>query len=279
MAQILDGKKIAAEIRESVKSDVERLKKRDITPSLAVVLVGDDPASQVYVGQKEKACAETGILSRKYNLPAAAAQEELMALVEALNKDEKVHGILVQFPLPKPLDEMAILSTMNPKKDVDGFHPLNVGKLFSGLPCFGPCTPKGVIALIEKTGIEIEGKNAVIIGRSNIVGKPVAVMLLAKNATVTITHSKTQNLANIVKNADIIVAAIGKPRFVTADMVKEGAVVIDVGINRLPEGLVGDVDFEAVSKKASWITPVPGGVGPMTIAMLLKNTIRAAELA
>lgn len=278
-AQILDGKKIAAEIRSSVKVEVERLKAAGISPLLAVVLVGDNPASKVYVGQKEKACEETGIISQKYTLPADTSIEELLALVYKLNNDDKVHGILVQFPLPKPLSETDVLAAIDPNKDVDGFHAVNVGKLFSGLPCFEACTPKGVITLIEKTGIEIDGKHAVVIGRSNIVGKPVSIMLLARNATVTITHSRTRNLAELVRQADIVIAAIGKPRFVTADMVKDGAVVIDVGINRLPEGLVGDVDFVPVSEKASWITPVPGGVGPMTIAMLLQNTIKAAELS
>ena len=275
-AKILDGKKISAEIRLSIKEEVKKLKERSISPTLAVVLIGDDPASKVYVGQKEKGCEEAGIISRKYALPSETTQDELLSLVKNLNDDNAVHGILVQFPLPKHLSETAVLAAIHPDKDVDGFHALNVGRLFSGLPCFESCTPKGVITLIERTGIPIEGKNAVVIGRSNIVGKPVAAMLLARNATVTITHSKTSNLPEVVRQADIVVAAIGKPRFVTADMIKEGALVIDVGINRLPEGLVGDVDYEAVSKKASWITPVPGGVGPMTIAMLLQNTLKAA---
>ena len=275
-AKILDGKKISAEIRLSIKEEVKRLAERKINPTLAVVLVGEDPASKVYVGQKEKACEEVGMTSRKYTLSAGAKQEELLSLVKNLNEDKEVHGILVQFPLPGQLSETAVLAAMNPEKDVDGFHALNVGRLFSGLPCFESCTPKGVMTLIESTGIPIEGKNAVVIGRSNIVGKPVAAMLLARSATVTITHSKTKNLPEIVKQADIVVAAIGKPRFVTGDMIKEGAIVIDVGINRLPEGLVGDVDYEAAAEKASWITPVPGGVGPMTIAMLLQNTLKAA---
>jgi len=275
-AKILDGKKISAEIRSSIKEEAEKLKASGIIPTLAVVLVGEDPASKVYVGRKEKGCGEVGFTSRKYALPAGTAQEELLALINKLNEDKEVHGILVQVPLPGHLSEAAVLAAMNPEKDVDGFHALNVGRLFSGLPCFESCTPKGVITLIERTGISIEGKNAVVIGRSNIVGKPVAAMLLARNATVTMTHSKTSNLPEIVKQADIVVAAIGKPRFVTADMIKEGALVIDVGINRLPEGLVGDVDYEAVSRKAGWITPVPGGVGPMTIAMLLQNTLKAA---
>jgi len=275
-AKILDGKKISAEIRSSIKEEVEKLKAHGINPTLAVVLVGENPASKVYVGQKEKGCEEAGIISRKYTLPVDTTLEELLTLVKKLNEDKEVHGILVQFPLPAHLKESAVLSAMNPEKDVDGFHALNVGRLFSGLPCFESCTPKGVITLIERTGIHIEGKNAVIIGRSNIVGKPVAAMLLARNATVTITHSKTRNLPEVVKQADIVIAAIGKPRFVTADMIKEGAIVIDVGINRLPEGLVGDVDYEMVAQKASWITPVPGGVGPMTIAMLLQNTLKAA---
>lgn len=274
---ILDGRKISAEIRSSIKEEVLKLKARGIYPTLAVVLVGEDSASKIYVGQKEKGCGETGITSRKYTLPAETTQEELLSLVKKLNEDKEVHGILVQFPLPGHLNETAVLAAINPDKDVDGFHAINVGKLFSGLPCFESCTPKGIIALIEYTGIPIEGKNAVVIGRSNIVGKPVSAMLLARNATVTIAHSKTKNLPEIVKQADIVVAAIGKPRFITADMIKEGAIVIDVGINRLPEGLVGDVDYEEAARKASWITPVPGGVGPMTIAMLLRNTLLAAE--
>ena len=275
--KILDGKKISAEIRSSIRKESEELKARGVNPTLAVVLIGEDPASKVYVGRKEKGCEEVGFTSRKYALPVETAQEELLALVKKLNEDKDVHGILVQFPLPGHLCQTAILAAMAPEKDVDGFHALNVGRLFSGLPCFEPCTPKGIIKLIEYAGITIEGKNAVVIGRSNIVGKPVAAMLLARNATVTITHSKTRDLAEIVRQADIVVAAIGKPRFVTADMIKEGALVIDVGINRIPEGLVGDVDYEAVSRKAGWITPVPGGVGPMTIAMLLQNTLKAVK--
>jgi methylenetetrahydrofolate dehydrogenase (NADP+)/methenyltetrahydrofolate cyclohydrolase len=276
-AKILDGKKVSFEIRSAIKEEVVKLKARGINPTLAVILVGEDPASKVYIGQKEKGCDETGIISRIFTLPAETTQEELLALVKKLNEDKEVHGILVQFPLPKHLSEIAVLTVMNPDKDVDGFHALNVGKLFSGLPCFEPCTPKGVITLIEHTGILIDGKNAVVIGRRNIVGKPIAAMLLARNATVTMTHSKTKNLPEVVRQADIVVAAIGKPRFITSDMIKEGAIVIDVGINRLPEGIVGDVDYEEITKKASWITPVPGGVGPMTIAMLLQNTLQAAE--
>lgn len=275
--KIIEGKKIAADIRLSLKDDVEKLKARGIAPSLAVVLVGDDPASKVYVAQKEKGCGEVGIISNKYSLPADISHEELLGMMFKLNNDRNIHGILVQFPLPKPLDESAILAAMNPDKDVDGFHPLNVGRLSLGMACMEPCTPKGIITLIESTGVPIEGKHAVIIGRSNIVGKPVAAMLLSRNATVTMTHSKTEDLPNYVRSADIVIAAIGKPEFVTADMVKEGAIVIDVGINRTDGGLVGDVDFGAVSQKAGWITPVPGGVGPMTIAMLLKNTIKAAS--
>ncbi|MCL1875704.1 MAG: bifunctional methylenetetrahydrofolate dehydrogenase/methenyltetrahydrofolate cyclohydrolase FolD [Synergistaceae bacterium] len=276
ISNILDGRKISAEIRSSIKEEVLKLKARGINPTLAVVLVGENPASKVYVRQKEKGCGETGITSRKYELPAETTHEELLSLVKKLNEDKEVHGILVQFPLPAHLNETEVLAVMNPEKDVDGFHALNVGKLVSGLPCFEPCTPKGVITLIESTGIPIEGKSAVVTGRSNIVGKPVASMLLARNATVTIAHSKTRNLQKVVAQADIVVAAIGKPRFITADMIKEGAIVIDVGINRLPEGIVGDVDFKEAARKASWITPVPGGVGPMTIAMLLQNTLLAA---
>ncbi|MEG1641996.1 MAG: bifunctional methylenetetrahydrofolate dehydrogenase/methenyltetrahydrofolate cyclohydrolase FolD [Synergistaceae bacterium] len=275
-AQIIDGKKISSDIRSLLKEDVDKLRAEGVIPTLAVVLVGEDPASKVYVGQKEKGCAAVGIESQKYTLPAETTREELLGLVKKLNEDKAVHGILVQLPLPKHLDEVEVINAISPEKDVDGFHPISSGLLMTGQPSLEPCTPKGVIKLLESTGIPISGKNAVVIGRSNIVGKPVALMLLSRNATVTITHSKTANLADVVRGADIVVAAIGKPKFVTADMVKEGAVIIDVGINRTESGLVGDVDFATVSQKASWITPVPGGVGPMTISMLLSNTIQAA---
>ena len=276
-AQIIDGKKIAAEIRASVKQETALLKEKGIVPGLAVVLVGDDPASKVYVGQKEKGCLEAGFASFLHRLPAAATQKELLSLIDQLNKDKAVHGILVQLPLPPQIDPDTVLAAIKPEKDVDGFHPVNMGRLVAGLPASEPCTPKGIMRLLKSTGIPLTGKNAVVIGRSNIVGKPVALMLLAESATVTICHSRTEDLASHVQRADILVAAVGRPRFVTDDMVKEGAVVIDVGINRLDEGLVGDVDYGPVSEKASWITPVPGGVGPMTIAMLLENTLEQAK--
>lgn len=276
-AKILDGKKMSAEIRAAIKEKVVLLKEKGIVPGLAVILVGDNPASKVYVGQKEKGCLEAGFASFLHRLPETTSQEELLALIDKLNADKTVHGILVQLPLPRQIDPDTVLAAIRPEKDVDGFHPVNIGRLVAGLPASEPCTPKGILRLLKSTGIPLAGKEAVVIGRSNIVGKPVALMLLAESATVTICHSKTANLAEHVRRADILVAAIGKPRFVTADMVKEGAVVIDVGINRLEEGLVGDVDYEPVAEKASWITPVPGGVGPMTIAMLLENTLEQAE--
>lgn len=276
-AKILDGKKISAEIREAIKEKVVLLKEKGIVPGLAVILVGDNPASKVYVGQKEKGCLEAGFASFLHRLPETTSQEELLALIDKLNADKTVHGILVQLPLPRQIDPDTVLAAIRPEKDVDGFHPVNIGRLVAGLPASEPCTPKGILRLLKSTGIPLAGKEAVVIGRSNIVGKPVALMLLAESATVTICHSKTADLAEHARRADILVAAIGKPRFVTADMVKEGAVVIDVGINRLEEGLVGDVDYEPVAEKASWITPVPGGVGPMTIAMLLENTLEQAE--
>ena len=276
-AKILDGKKMSAEIRAAIKEKVVLLKEKGIGPGLAVILVGDNPASKVYVGQKEKGCLEAGFASFLHRLPETTSQEELLALIDKLNADKTVHGILVQLPLPRQIDPDTVLSAIRPEKDVDGFHPVNIGRLVAGLPASEPCTPKGILRLLKSTGIPLAGKEAVVIGRSNIVGKPVALMLLAESATVTICHSKTADLAEHARRADILVAAIGKPRFVTADMVKEGAVVIDVGINRLEEGLVGDVDYEPVAEKASWITPVPGGVGPMTIAMLLENTLEQAE--
>lgn len=276
-AKILDGKKMSAEIRAAIKEKVVLLKEKGIVPGLAVILVGDNPASKVYVGQKEKGCLEAGFASFLHRLPETTSQEELLALIDKLNADKTVHGILVQLPLPRQIDPDTVLAAIRPEKDVDGFHPVNIGRLVAGLPASEPCTPKGILRLLKSTGIPLAGKEAVVIGRSNIVGKPVALMLLAESATVTICHSKTADLAEHVRRADILVAAIGKPRFVTADMVKEGAVVIDVGINRLEEGLVGDVDYEPVAEKASWITPVPGGVGPMTIAMLLENTLEQAE--
>ncbi|MDD3516040.1 methylenetetrahydrofolate dehydrogenase (NADP+)/methenyltetrahydrofolate cyclohydrolase [Aminivibrio pyruvatiphilus] len=278
-ARILDGKKLSAEIRASVKEETAFLREKGIVPGLAVVLVGDDPASKVYVGQKEKGCLEAGFASFLHRLPDSTTQEELLDLIGRLNGDASVHGILVQLPLPRQIDPDTVLAAIRPEKDVDGFHPVNVGRLVAGLPACEPCTPKGILRLLKSTGIPLAGKEAVVIGRSNIVGKPVALMLLAESATVTVCHSRTKDLAEHVRRADILVAAIGKPRFVTADMVKEGAVVVDVGINRLEEGLVGDVDFGPVSEKAAWITPVPGGVGPMTIAMLLENTLEQAKKA
>lgn len=279
MATRIDGKAVAAKIRAQVAQDVEALKARGICPGMAVVLVGDDPASKIYVNNKKKACAETGIYSEEHLLPAETAQEELLALIEKLNADEKIHGILVQSPLPKHLDEKLVVEHIDPRKDVDAFHAYNVGKIMIGDFTFLPCTPAGVIELIRSTGVPIEGKNCVVVGRSNIVGKPMAMLLLHNNGTVTICHSRTKNLAEICRGADILVAAVGKPKFITADMVKPGAVVIDVGMDRDENGkLCGDVDFDAVEPIASYITPVPGGVGPMTIAMLMKNAVRAAEI-
>lgn len=279
MAQIIDGKAVSKAVRQRVAAETEELKKKGITPGLAVILVGDDPASQVYVRNKERACEEVGFYSEKYTLPENTTQEELNALVDKLNARKEISGILCQLPLPKHLDDKAVINRIDPKKDVDAFNPENVGAIMIGDYHFLPCTPAGVMELIHSTGVEITGKKAVVIGRSNIVGKPMAMLLLHENATVEITHSKTKNLADITRTADILVAAIGKAGFVTADMVKEGAVVIDVGMNRNAEGkLCGDVDFDDVSKKCSYITPVPGGVGPMTISMLMQNTLTAAKI-
>lgn len=279
MAQIIDGKAVSKAVRQRVAAETEELKKKGITPGLAVILVGDDPASQVYVRNKERACEEVGFYSEKYTLPENTTQEELNALVDKLNARKEISGILCQLPLPKHLDDKAVINRIDPKKDVDAFHPENVGAIMIGDYHFLPCTPAGVMELIHSTGVEITGKKAVVIGRSNIVGKPMAMLLLHENATVEITHSKTKNLADITRTADILVAAIGKAGFVTADMVKEGAVVIDVGMNRNAEGkLCGDIDFDEVSKKCSYITPVPGGVGPMTISMLMQNTLTAAKI-
>jgi methylenetetrahydrofolate dehydrogenase (NADP+)/methenyltetrahydrofolate cyclohydrolase len=278
MAKIIDGKAVSASVRSDVTLEVKELAKQGITPGLAVVIVGDDPASRKYVNNKKKACAQTGIYSEEYALPATTSQKELMDLVEKLNNKKDIHGILVQSPLPSGLDEEAVVEAINPEKDVDAFHPANVGRIMIGNFHFLPCTPAGIIELIKSQNIDIAGKNCVVIGRSNIVGKPMAMLLLHNNGTVTICHSKTKNLNEICKNADILVVAVGKPKFVTADMVKEGAVVIDVGMDRDENGkLCGDVDFENVEKIASYITPVPGGVGPMTISMLLKNTVTAAK--
>lgn len=279
MAQIINGKDISAKVRGDIAKKVNELKKKGITPGLAVVIVGEDPASKVYVRNKHRACEETGIYSEVHELPEATSENELIALIDKLNADKKINGILVQLPLPKHLDEKVIIERIDPKKDVDAFSEVNVGKIMIGDYDFLPCTPAGVMELLKESGIDPSGKECVIIGRSNIVGKPQAMLMLHANATVTICHSRTQNLAEHTRRADILVAALGKPNFVTGDMVKDGVVVIDVGINRLPDGkLCGDVDFASVEPKASFITPVPGGVGPMTITMLLKNTLKAAEL-
>ena len=276
--KILDGKAVSLKVKESVKVRADELKKFGVEPTLAVVLVGEDKASQTYVRAKEKACNEYGIKSVAHRLSENTTQNELLALINVLNLDDSIHGILVQLPLPKHIDTNVVLAAIDPQKDVDGFHAVNVGKLVSGLEGFVPCTPLGVMEILKEYGIDVAGLNAVVIGRSNIVGKPMANLLLNASATVTVTHSKTKNLKKICKNADLIVAAIGKPFFLKADMVKDGAVVVDVGINRLDDGrLVGDVDFDKVAPKCSYITPVPGGVGPMTIAMLLNNTILAAQ--
>lgn len=279
MARIIDGKAISAQVREEIAHKViiynERTGKR---PGLAVVIVGENPASQVYVRNKKKACEQVGFNSWVYELPESTTQDDLNALVDKLNDDENVHGILVQLPLPEHLDEEQIILRIDPKKDVDAFHPYNVGRITIGDPKFLPCTPAGIMELLHRSNIEVAGKECVVIGRSNIVGKPMALLLLAENGTVTVCHSKTGNLKEICKRADILVVAIGKADFVTADMVKDGAVVIDIGMNRNAEGkLTGDVDFSSVSEVASYITPVPGGVGPMTITMLLQNTLKAVE--
>lgn len=279
-ANLIDGKALAAAVKQEAAEQVAVLQAQGITPCLAVVLVGEDPASQVYVRGKINDCAQCGIQSRSVRLPETTTQAELLAQVQELAQDPAVHGILVQLPLPPQIDEKAIIEAIPPEKDVDGFSPVNVGRMQIGEPCYLPCTPAGCIRMIESTGTQIAGKHAVVIGRSNIVGKPAAMLLLAKNATVTICHSKTENLQKLCASADILVAAVGRAGFVTGEMVKPGAVVIDVGINRGADGkLHGDVDFEAAAEKASWITPVPGGVGPMTRAMLMLNTVEAARRA
>lgn len=276
---IIDGKAVSKAVRERVSAETEQLKAKGVTPGLAVIIVGEDPASQVYVRNKEKACQEVGFYSEKFALPENTTQEELNSLVMELNERSDINGILCQLPLPSHLDDKEVINLINPIKDVDAFHPVNVGAIMIGDYNFLPCTPAGVMELIYSTGVDVCGKKAVVIGRSNIVGKPMAMLLLHENATVEITHSKTQNLAEIASGADILVAAIGKAKFVGADMVKDGAVVIDVGMNRDENGkLCGDVDFEAVKDKCSYITPVPGGVGPMTISMLMQNTLTAAKL-
>ncbi|MDE3017592.1 MAG: bifunctional methylenetetrahydrofolate dehydrogenase/methenyltetrahydrofolate cyclohydrolase FolD [Nitrospirota bacterium] len=277
-ARLIDGKALAQTIRDRIAAETKELQaKTGVRPGLATILVGDDPASALYVRSKQKACDAAGIYIEDFKLPATTTQAELLTLVEKMNADPKIHGILVQLPLPKQIDTKVILNAVDPMKDADGFHPYNLGKLVEGSPIFEACTPKGIIAMIDSTGVGIEGKRAVVVGRSNIVGKPVALMLLHRHATVTVCHSKTKDLPAVCREADILVVAIGKAKFVTADMVKEGAVVIDVGTNRLADGkFVGDVDFEPVSQKAGWISPVPGGVGPMTITMLLANTLESA---
>lgn len=279
MAKLIDGKAISAEVRKEIKEQTaEFVAKTGVRPGLAVIIVGEDPASQVYVRNKKRACEEVGFYSESYELPAKTTQEELEALVDKLNADKSIHGILVQLPLPKHLDEEKVLLKISPDKDVDAFHPYNVGRIMIGNYRFLPCTPAGVMTLIERSGITVEGKNCVVVGRSNIVGKPMAMLLLHAHGTVTVCHSRTPNLKEVCKRADILVAAIGKADFFDADMVKEGAVVIDVGMNRNAEGkLTGDVDFASVEPLASYITPVPGGVGPMTITMLMKNTLTAAK--
>lgn len=279
MANLIDGKAVSASVRAQVAQETQELIAKGVTPGLAVVIVGDDPASRTYVNNKKKACAETGIHSEEYALPATTSQEDLMRLIDELNRKTEINGILVQSPLPKGLDEKAVVDAILPEKDVDAFHPSNVGRIMIGNFHYLPCTPAGIIELIHSQNIEIQGKNCVVIGRSNIVGKPMAMLLLHNNGTVTICHSKTKNLKEVCQQADILVAAVGKPKFVTADMVKSGAVVIDVGMDRDENGkLCGDVDFAEVEKIAGYITPVPGGVGPMTIAMLLRNTLTAAKL-
>ena len=277
-AQIIDGKAVGAKLREAIKAETAELIAAGTTPGLAVILVGDDPASHVYVNNKKKGCTEVGFYSEVYELPAETTQQELMALVEKLNKQENIHGILVQSPLPKHLDEEAVVLAIDPNKDVDAFHPVNVGHIMIGDYRFLPCTPAGVMELLKAYDIDPKGKECVVIGRSNIVGKPMSMLLLHAHGTVTICHSRTANLAEVTRRADILVSAVGKAGFVTADMVKPGAVVIDVGMNRNAQNkLCGDVDFEAVKEVAGYITPVPGGVGPMTITMLLRNTLTAAN--
>ena len=276
-AQLLDGKTMSNELREKLALRVDNLKARGVTPGLAVILVGEDPASQIYVKNKGLGCAQVGMHSVTIRMPETTTQQELETQIDQMNGDTAIHGILVQLPLPAGLDEAAALAHIAPEKDVDGFHVVNAGKLFTGQKGVVACTPKGAMEMIRRTGIDLTGKQAVVVGRSNIVGKPMAMLLLQQNATVTMCHSRTQHLADHTRRADVLVAAVGKPRFITADMVKPGAIVIDVGINRVDGKVVGDVDFDAVKEVASWITPVPGGVGRMTITMLLENTIEAAE--
>lgn len=279
MAKLIDGKAVAASVRADVAREVAELKKQGIVPGLAVVIVGDDPASQIYVRNKRRACESTGIYSEEYALPENTTQQELLELINRLNRDPKISGILVQSPLPQGLDEAAVVESIRPEKDVDAFHSSNVGKLMQGRPLFQPCTPSGIIELIRSVGVSIEGARCVVVGRSNIVGKPLAMLLLQNHGTVTVCHSRTQGLADITRQGDILISAAGKAGLITAEMVKPGAVVIDVGMNRgADRKLCGDVDFAGVEPVASYLTPVPGGVGPMTIAMLMKNTMMAARL-
>ncbi|MFC2061562.1 bifunctional methylenetetrahydrofolate dehydrogenase/methenyltetrahydrofolate cyclohydrolase FolD [Elusimicrobiota bacterium] len=286
-ADIIDGKMIAGQIRKELKTEVDELREKGIIPGLATVLVGEDPASQLYVGMKQKACEKIGIYSEQHTLPEDTPESVLLELIKELNNKQSINGILVQLPLPAGIDANKILLAIDPLKDVDGFHPVNIGRLSSKKTMkeieeeniFLPCTPYGIIHLLKHTGVELGGMEAVVVGRSNIVGKPVAMLLLAENVTVTICHSRTKELGEVTERADILVAAIGKPGMITADMVKEGAIVIDVGSNKTEDGVVGDVDFESVKEKAKAITPVPGGVGPMTITMLLSNTVKSAKMA
>ncbi|RKJ80759.1 bifunctional methylenetetrahydrofolate dehydrogenase/methenyltetrahydrofolate cyclohydrolase FolD [Butyricicoccus sp. 1XD8-22] len=277
-ATMISGKEISAKLRLSVKAQADALRAKGVVPGLAVILVGDDPASAIYVRNKEKACEECGFYSEKYVLPAETSQDELLSLIAKLNADPRIHGILCQLPLPAHISEQAVILAIDPAKDVDAFHPVNVGRIMTGDYDFVPCTPAGVMAMLDECGIDPKGKHCVVVGRSNIVGKPMSMLLLHRHGTVTICHSRTKDLADVCRSADILVAAVGKAGFVTADMVKEGAVVIDVGINRTPEGkVVGDVCTAEVAEKASYLTPVPGGVGVMTITMLMQNTLKAAE--
>lgn len=281
MSEIINGNEISQVIREEIRKQTLAFReKTGVTPGLAVVLVGADPASQIYVGRKGKACEEVGFLSREFRLPEDTEEKELLEIIRQLNEDPAIHGILVQLPLPRQIRSQAVIEAITPQKDVDGFHPVNVGRLVAGNPCHVACTPQGIVELLDRTGVAIEGKEAVIVGRSNIVGKPLALLLLARHATITICHTRTRNLPETTRRADILIAAAGSPEMIRGDMVKEGAVVIDVGMNRLPDGrLVGDVAFAEVAPRAAHITPVPGGVGPMTIAMLLQNTLNAARQA
>jgi methylenetetrahydrofolate dehydrogenase (NADP+)/methenyltetrahydrofolate cyclohydrolase len=277
-AQIIDGKAIAGKLKLQIRHEVDRLKTRGVQPGLAAVLVGDNPASVIYVRNKRKACDEAGIHSEEHRLPEQTKQEDLLRLIESLNSDPKIHGILVQLPIPKQINTDRVLNTVSPSKDVDGLHPFNIGRLTMGSPDFVPCTPAGVMAMLDECKIQIEGRRAVIVGRSNLVGRPLSLLLMHRHATITVCHSRTKEIAAVCREGDILVAAMGKPKFITADMVKEGAAVVDVGINRLETGqLVGDVDYEPVAKKAGWITPVPGGVGPMTVVMLMYNTLQSAK--